>query len=250
MAKLFYQNAGGGNLNVYDDPQVLVQSDLQAQDTALDEIIALSDTLRTFLAQGGIPGLGIPGGFSDLASFDSYLEDESERIKDILDYFDYGTRVENLTVRDGEWVVPEALESVSDEAPGEEGTKSIDGDNGTWWQSNASGTRTIVFRVKSYKKKFEQIRLRISNANEDRAELQNVTVKAAAALVNIDDAGNTIGTGVNFDHGGDNWMEYVFPTKKRARYLKLEIPGSLHSNPDQVRIREIQVFTGIHNHDK
>lgn len=252
MAKLFYQLGGGGGtlLNVYDSPQVLVQSDLQNSRDVLQEITTLTDATRLALAQGGIPSLGIPGGFQSLTDFDTYLDDELERYLDILDYFSYESTVENLTVRDAAWFLPEALESVSAEEVGAEGALSIDNDNGTWWQSDASGTRTIVFRVRSHQKKIEGLRLRVSNASEGRAQLQNVTIKASAALATIDNVDNVQATGVNFTWGGSNWIEYTFPTAKTGRYLKLEVPSSLHSNPDQVRIREINVRVGIINHDK
>lgn len=251
MAKLFYQLGGGGGtqLNVYDDPQVLIQGDLEDQLPSLQEIAALSDETRTFIASSGLASLGLQPQNS-LADFDDVVNDEIERLQDILDYFDYESKVENLTVRDGEWIVPVALESVSHEEVGSEGILSIDGDNGTWWQSETSGTRTIVYRIQDWRKTCEKIRLRISNSGEGRVQLQNVTIKASQNINLIDDPGNVIDTEIDFVWGGSNWMEHTFTNKKRAKYLKLEVATSLHSNADHVRIREIQVRTGITNHDK
>lgn len=253
MAKLFYQLGGPGQLNIYDDPQQILQTDLENTRDVLAELLSLSDLTREALAQGGVPALGIPGSFESLSQFDDYLSDERDRILDVLDYFGYETRVENLTVRDAAWYTPEAIESVSHENVGEEASNAIDGDFGTWWQSDdASGNpRTIVFRVRSYPKKFMGFRLRISNAGEGRVQLQDVTIKSSGALAMIDDPGNVVEAGVDFAHDGDAWMEYNFAMGAGGRrYLKLEIPASLHADPDQIRIREIEVRVGITNHDK
>lgn len=253
MAKLYYQLGGPGQINVYDDPQVLSQNDLIGQRDALSEILGLSDVFRSALAQSGIPFFGIPGGHNTLADFDDFINEELDRLNDVLDYFSYSSRVEELTVRDNAWFTPEAVVDVSHEEVGNEAVNAIDGDFGTWWQSNEGGTdpRTITFRVRSYSKKIEGIRLRISNPGEDRAELQDVTIRASKALAMIDDPGNVFASGIDFSHDGDAWMEHIFASPAHGkRFIKLDIPSSLHSNPDHVRIREIEVRVGTTAHNK
>lgn len=250
MAKLWYQLGGPGQINVYSDPQVLNQANLQTELATFQAIQGLDDQFRTWIASSGLAAAGIPGGFPDLQSFDDFLDDEVDRLADVLDYFDYEARQESITVRDGDWFVPEAVESVSDEFNENVAARSIDGDNATWWQSNATGERSIVYRVRSYRKRMSEIRLRISGAGEGRTQLQGLTVRASAALGQIDAPGNVMASGVDLSHDGDAWLEVAFASPKRARFIKLETSGSLHSNPDQVRIREIQVRVGVTNHDK
>lgn len=261
MAKLFYQLGGAGVLNVYDDPQVLQQTDLEDQRDALVEIQGLSDELRGFLAQGGIPGLGIPGGFPDLATFDAAVDDDVDRLKDILEYFNYESGSANLTVRTGDWFTPEAVEVPLPDFTGVgfEPDKAIDviggdpddPDHSTWWQSEINGTREIIFRIRDFPKKIEGIRLRVSNSGEGRSQLQNVTIKAAGSIANLDNVGNTFATDVDFTWAGSNWIEHTFASAAFSkRYIKLEVATSLHSNTDHVRIRSIQARVGITNHDK
>lgn len=249
MAKLFYQNAGAGFLNVYEDPLLEDEAALTALLPQLQEVQALSDSLRGVIAQGGIPQLGLASAGS-LEAFDDALVDEIERVQDILDYFSYETRVENLTVRDGLWITPVALESVSDENVGEEGVLAVDQDFGTWWQSDASGLRSIVFRVRDHRKMVEGLRLRCPSTDE-RCQLQGVTVRGAAALALIDDPGNVLDTNVDFTYAGNIWIEHTLAQKKRLRYLKLDVSQSLESSgTDSLRIREIEVRAGITNHYK
>lgn len=252
MAKRYYQLAGGGTqLNVYDDPQMLDQAALQGQLDAFVLFRSLDDTARGFLAQGGIPGAGIAGGWPDLASFDAYLDGEIDRLRDVLDYFSYESRVENLTVRDGAWVTPEALSSVSHANVGEPGTNTIDGDFGTWWQSDQAGVRSIVWQVRPYPKHILGVRFRVPNTDV-RAQIQNVTIKAAGGLPLIDDPGNVVETGVDFTYLGDIWVEHMFPPPGvfSKRWLKMEFSQSLHVlDADQVRIREVEVRVGVTNHE-
>lgn len=218
MAKLFYQLGGPGLLNVFEDPQVEDQAALQTLLPKLQEIQALSDELRADIAFNGIPSLNLSGA-PDLATFDDLLTDEVERVQDILDYFDYDTRAESLTVRDGAWITPEAVESVSHEETGNEATLSIDNDFGSWWQSNDSGVRTIVYRVRGYRKRITGFRVRVPTPADLRSQLQNVTVSAAAARSQINEPSNVLETGINIVELGSAWVEHTLAQAKRARFL-------------------------------
>lgn len=249
MAKQFYQLIGGTNIVVWDDPQDLTtQAELQAQVDALLPFQGLSDGARTLLAQGGVPGAGIPGGFPDLASFDTFLTDEIERLQDIVDYYDYDSKQETISsVRDGAWYVPEAIEAFSDETVGNEASLSIDGNNATGWQP-ATEPASITYRVRTHRKNFEGIRLWIPN-NTLKTELQGLTIRASQALGMIDDPANVMATGLDLSYSGTAMQEILFGSKKRARYLKLDIDGSNHAQ-NQILVRTIEVRVGVFNHDK
>lgn len=250
MAKVNYQLANGGTeLHIEDDAQVIVLSDLQGQLTAFQTIASLDDQTRTWIATSGLASAGVPGGFPDLGSFDEFIEDEVDRLRDILDYPSYETAQVSKTVLDGAWQTPVAIESASHEEVGSEATQAIDGEFDQWWQSNTSGVRTLVVKLRDYKKRYSKLRLRILGG-DDRTKLQDVTLKMSVALVMIDEPQSIIAQNVDFDHQGAAWTEFVFPNKKNGKYLKLEMATSLHSNPDELRIRELELFATITNHDK
>lgn len=252
MPKLFYQLADADTLSVYADPAVEEQADLQAALPPLQEIQGLSDATRALIAASGIPSLQIPGQ-PDLASFDAALDDEIDRIRDVLDYFSYDTGQETFgNVAQGAWYTPDAIESVSHENVGEEATLAIDDDFSTWWQSDdGSSTREIIFKLRDYPKKIERIRVR-APVTDLRAQIQGVTIKASKALAMIDDPDNTLDAGVNFTYIDNIWLEHTLAAvKANARYIKLEITQSLFvADPAQVRIREIEVRVGTRFHNK
>lgn len=252
MAKLFYTTgAGGTQIEAINDLQIYTKEDLETQFSSSQMILDLGEELRGYLAQGGIPGLGIPGGFPDLNSFDSYLEEDRDRILDMLDYFTYELEAAPFNVRTGDWFTPIEVYDVSGELSGSEAFHAIDGAVGeSWWQSDVkvSGSHYITFKVRDYQKKISKIRLR-TTSGDLRAQLQGVTIRTTNNPGNIDEPSQIAASDVNFTYVDDNWMEYEFPSKKTAKYLKLDISGSLNSN-DEVRIREIQVRVEIINHER
>lgn len=255
MARLYYHPINGGDdIEVYDDPQILNKADLELQRDALLDVQGLTDELRTLIASNGLASIGLPsfaGQADPLSMFDDYVQDELDRLLDVLDYFDYTTSSARISIAEHQWITPIAIESVSDENVGEEATLAIDEDFGTWWQSDAVGTREIVFELRGYPKKIEQVRLR-APVSDLRAQLQGVTIKAAKALAMIDAPGNVLDTDVDFTYVDNIWLEHVLTTPKfNARYIKLEVATSLHvANPEQVRIREIEVRVGTRNHER
>ena len=246
MGLHYEPKAGGTELHVTKDPQVLTVASMQDELTMFTEVRGWSDASRTALAQGGIPSLGIDGGFQSLEDFDTYLEKEFDRLADILDYFGYDSRVEQMTVRDGDWFVPDSVEDFSAENVGEETPFAIDGDNSTWWQFD--GAADITFKVRDHKKMITGLRLR-TTSGDLRCQLQGVDIYASQGIGAIDDPGNLLDSGIDFTYAGEAWMEHVLSKKKRARYLKLVIPASLNGS-GHVRIREFNVRVGITNHDK
>lgn len=262
MANLFYDPINGGvDLQVYKDPQVLPRADLESERDTLNAILGLDDALRTTIASNGLASIGLPsfvGQPDPLASFDAWVDDRLNVVLDVLDYFDYDSGDAGLVVRQPTWFTPIA---VADPQPDDNGVDVAanmidktgpgedDLDHGTWWQSETPGTREVILEVRAHRKKFDGIRVRVPNTDQ-RAQLQNVTIKAAAVTATLDNPSNEVASGVNFTYVDNIWVEYMFPRSVFGRrYVKLEIPESRHSTPAEVRIRSVQVLAGIWNHD-
>lgn len=248
MAKKFWQIVNGGaDIDATADPVTFNVAQMQADLPKLQEVETLSDELRAVLAVQGLLGLGIPAQ-SDLASFDSLLTDEIERLQDLLDYVDYETKQETIfSVADGAWYEPEAVEAVSAE---EEGAAilAIDGDNATGWRTNATPA-SITFRLRSYRKNVESIRLWIP-ALTLPTELQGLTIRASQALSQIDEPQNVVKSGLNLVHSvGAAFQEIPWDFKKRCRFIKLDIEGSNHVGGD-VMIRSIEARVTTFQHSK
>lgn len=248
MAKQFYQKSNG-DLVVWGDPQNLSeQAVLQERIDALTPFQALPDEARTLLAQGGVPGAGIPGGFSDLASFDTWLNDELERLQDVVDYYGYQVKQETLgNVCDGDWFAFEAVEAFSNETPLFEAGRAIDGENSTDWRP-LTAPASITLRLRAYRKNVESIRLWIPN-NTLMTELQGLTIRAAQNLGQIDEPRNVVASDLNLSYDGAAWQTVPFDFKKRCRYIKLDITGSNHV-ANAIAIRNIKARVVTFNHDK
>lgn len=246
MAKQFYQKVAD-ELVSWDDPQNLTtQADIQARIDALTPFQGLADGARELLAQGGVPGAGIAGGWPDLASFDDYLNDEIERLQDIADYYDYQVKQETIgNVADGAWWAFESVEAVSDESIGA-AALAIDAENSTGWETNVLPC-SITLRLRDYRKNVESIRIWCPN-NTQKTFLNGVTVRAAQALNMIDDPSNVVASGVSVAHDGQAWQEVPFDFKKRCRYVKLDITDSQHAS--NVLLRNIEARVTTFNHEK
>ena len=246
MAKQFYQKVADALVS-WDDPQNLTtQAALVAQYEALQPFQQLSDASRTLLAQGGVPGAGIPGGFPDLASFDDWLTDEIERLQDLADYYDYSVKQETIgNVADGAWYTFEAVEAVSDESIGA-AALAIDADTATAWETDALPC-SITLRLREYRKNVESVRIWCPN-NTQKTWLNGVTIRAAQSLAMIDDPSNVVASGVDVEFDATAWQEVPFDSKKRCRYVKLDITDSQHASNVQLRSIEARVTT--FNHEK
>lgn len=262
MANLYYDPINGGvDLQVWKDPQVVTRESLEDERDALLNIQGLSDELREIIAANGLSSIGLPsfiGVPEPLTSFDQYIEDELDRLRDVLDYFEYESGQADFSIRTGDWFLPEAVESFTDDNGSDVVTNAIDAANGgdpdpndpensTFWQSEISGTRQITFRLRDYSKRVEGIRLRTNNG-DTRSQLQDLTVRASNALGMIDDPGNIMVSGVNVNDAR-GWFEINF-TKHKCRYIKIEAATSNFGTPDVLRIRSMQVRVGITNHDR
>ena len=130
---------------------------------------------------------------------------------------------------------------------GFEAANAIDGDNGTGWQPGAEPAE-IVFRVRDYVKNIEAIKLWIPN-NTLRTYLSGLTVKAAQNLSQIDEPSNVMVDNVTLTHQPGQALQTVaFASKKRARYVKLEITGSAHAqNEIEIRTFLARVVTTQHS---
>ncbi len=267
MAKLMYNPINGGTaIEKYDDPTVDQKVDLEATRNDLMTLAGLADEIREDIARSGITlnlsGSSFPpfpGSVDETAleQFDAALASEYDRVRDVLDAFDYDkgpAPIGNVALND--LFLPIAVEDVSDEAVGNEAVFAIDAVGGgspdpndplntTYWLSSTPGLRIITFQIRDYPKKLEGIRLK-TNSTDDRALLQDLTVKAAKVVGQLD--ANIVASGVNLDDSA-GWFDIAF-TKQNARFVRLECSESLFSTPDVLRIRSIQALVGITNHDK
>lgn len=245
MAKNFYQkDANPDLLNVWADPDTEDVAARALDLAPLQQLQALPDEARGRVAAGGVPGF-VPAQ-PDLASLDAWLEDEVERILDLQDYQDYSVKQETVgNVCDGDWFVPEAVEAFSSETPTFEAALAIDGVNSTGWQP-LTAPASITFRLRTYRKNVESIRLWIPN-NTLVTELQGLTIRAAQSLSQIDAPGNVVASDLDLSHDGSAWQTIPWDFKKRCRYIKLDIDGSNNiANTIAVRSIEARVITFQH----
>lgn len=246
MAKKFWQIANGGaDLEVTADPITFNVAQLQVNLPQLQEIQGLSDELRSVIAAQGLTSLGIPAQQS-LEAFDDLVTDEVERILDLVDYPTYQTKQETLgNVADGAWWEPEAVDVVSAQEIGA-AALAIDGQNSTGWRT-AMLPASITFRLRSYRKNVEKIRLWVPN-NTPPTELQGLTVRGAQALAMIDEPQNVLVASANLSFDGTAWHEVPFDggARKRLRYIKLDVAGSNHVSDVMIRGIEARVTTFQH----
>ena len=155
-----------------------------------------------------------------------------------------------MTVRDGAWFEFEALENAPPEEAGNEALLLVDGDPSTYWQSNQAGVKTIDMRLRTYNKRVSMFRFRTPNITDVRSQWQDFTIRGAQSIAKLDDADNILATGVDLVHpGAGSWIEYTLPSIKKLRYVRFEVATSLHRNPDQIRMRQIEARVVITNHD-
>lgn len=242
MAKRFYQPLGTpvDQLNLFIDPTLYTQAQDNIDLTEITEIQGLSADTRELIATAL--------GFSDLATYDDFLQDQEWEIRDRLDYYSlYENRVENITVRDGAWFTPEAVESFCGEHTTNVAANSIDGVNTTIYQHNVNHAHNIVYRLRSYPKKITKVRFRYGSAEPDRERLNNLTIKAARALSQIDESSNILESNLNivWPTPGGVWVEHTLATPKvNVRYIKLETADTDHpSNHWQIREFAVRVVT-------
>lgn len=237
FAAQYEPKAASTELAVIRDKATFVKADDQADLDIITEKQGLSDATRATLT----------GGLS-LADYDDLLEEQSDILRDRLDYYDYDTIVKNRTIADGAWFSPIEVSAgvLCGEDVGNEASKAIDGNSVTFWRHSTNEQHVIVFKLRDYPKKIEKIRF-LYGANESaRERLNNMDVHAAKGLANLDNAENILETGINIAWptpiAVDTWVEHTLASKKlKARYIKLVIDDTDNAQ-NQVQIREFEVW--------
>lgn len=234
LGRWFEPRAGGTRLQVIRDKFNFDKADDEARLAVINEIQALSDSARQLVA-GGTP----------LADFDTDLQLEEWQIRDRLDYYDlYSNRQETITVRDGAWFTPDAVESFCGESGTDVVGQSIDGLNNTIWRHTVNERHNVIYRLRDYPKKISKIRFRYANNEPDRERLTSLDVHASKNLNRIDDVESILEQGINISWpvgAGNTWVEHVLAQKKaNARYIKLSFTTD---DPNNVMaIREFAVW--------
>lgn len=244
MAKRLYSEVTAGEeLGIFDDPPIFNKTDDTAALADIVEIRGLAASIRT--------RLGACGGFS-LSEYDDYLEEQFEDLSERLDYYDYATTTKNITVLDGAWFSPDAVESFGGEDVGNEATRSIDGMNNTFWRDSVNHQHHIIYQLRDHTKKISKIRFRYGASESARERLNNMDVHSSKVIEKIDDEENILETGINISWptgAGEVWVEHTLATKKHsARYVKLVIDDT-DNGSNHVQIREFEVWVEPRNPD-
>lgn len=238
VVRLYEPFASGTKLRLYIDPQEFVLADDAARVVVIDEFQALGDDARTEIA--------LCKNAPDLATFDQQLNDEESELLDRADYVNYQTRVHQITVADHDWLTPIAVDAASlcGEEVGQEAVRAIDSDPATFWRHSTDHPHVIVFKLRQHTKKIAAFRL-LYGANESaRERLNDITVRAAKALANIDDSDNLLEAGINPTYptgiSVDTLVEHTLAKKKnKARWIKVEI-GNTDNGQNQAQMRGIE----------
>ena len=231
MAIRFYRpKEAGTKLDLYIDPAEYSEAQDQLDLALVEEIQASSDPIREQLA--------VANGFANVGDYDAWLEDQIDELKDRLDYYSYENRDEVIPVRDGDWFTPEAVEAVCGEETGSGwvAANMIDDDTQTWWQHNDDEPHEVTLRLRDYRKRVSKIRIR--RGNNVRSQLNNLDVRAAMTIANLDNPESLRATGVELTVAQD-WNEIDFTSPRNCKYIRLTGFGSAQAD-DEARIRRIE----------
>lgn len=239
MARRYYERiSAGAELQLWSDPRTFVKADLEAEVAELEVIMAYPDEIRERLAGCN--------GFQTLDDYDDHLDDLWNQNKDILDFFDYDAGTVNITIREGAWFLPIAVEDVSGEDVGNEAALAIDGDNGTFWQHSVDQPHQITFRLRDHNKRISKLRFR-RNTNA-RSELTNLTVQIAKSIPGLDNPNNLALENFTPTWVDSDWTEVVLTSKQFGKYIRLTGFGS-NNNNNEARIREIEAWVETREYD-
>lgn len=235
--KQWYEHISGNTeMNLIQDPLVFDKTDDIAKLAVITEFQALSITARTEIADAD---------GQSLAEFDDELEKEGWKLNARLLFYDFPTRVLNLTIKDGDWFTPEAVETSCGASGGNAAANSIDENNTTFWRHAVDEQHSITYRLREFPLKISKIRFRYNTSEPVNEQLDTLTIRASRALGKIDDAGSLIESGLNITWptgAGSTWVEHTLASKKvSVRYIKLEEFGSAHAS-NTIQIREFAVF--------
>lgn len=232
--RLWEEITAGTDIKLWVDPEIYNKTAVTSERNYFQDILDASVALRTELAQCQ--------GYEDLESFDSFTQDRIDSANDLLDSFDYVTKVQNLTVKDGAWFSPDSIQSVESEDVGNEASRSIDGNTVTFFRDSVNHQHVIIFKLRDYPKKISKIRFWYTGSARER--INNMDVHAANAVPNIDEPENILETDINLDWGvvNDVWIEHTLASKKnKARYIKLVVDDTDNGN-NHIQIREFEVW--------
>ncbi len=238
MVQRYYERKDGQippKMKLWADPAEYVEADLQAIIDAREPLLALDDASLALVAP-------IQGGTVD--DLRAAWQQDVDTAHDILDFFDYEKTTINLSVADGAWFTPEAVEMVCGEEVGNEAALMIDGNNTTYWQHDADEAHQVDLRLRNYSKKMTGLRIR--RQTNERSALNNLDIYVASSLGGLDNPEQLAISGVTLSVDND-WNEIVFPSPARGKYIRLSGFGSAHAG-NEVRIREIEARVIVHEY--
>lgn len=237
MAKRLWERiTAGTDIKLWIDPEPYNKTADTTEQARLQAIRDAADAVRTELA-GCL-------GYPDLTSFDDFIQDQIDEIKDRVDYYDYDTQVTNITNHVGAWFSPDSIHSVLDEDVGNEASKSIDGNTVTFFRDSTNHQHIIVFKLRDYAKKIAKIRFWYGSGESARERLNNMDVHAAQSANNLDNPENILEIGINISWPtpGGVWVEHTLSSKKnKAKFIKLVIDDTDNGN-NHCQIREFEVW--------
>lgn len=237
MPSRWYQpQSASTELNLFIDPTLYIETEDEDNLADLQSLQACDDFVRQQLAEFSI--------FPTLETYDADIQDQVHDIQDRLDYYSYDTRVQNLTVADGAWYSPIAVESVLGEDLGDEAVDSINGNQSDFWRDSTNHQHEIIYELRGYPKKISKIRFFYGSGESARERLNNMDVHAARSVVNLDEPENILETGINISWPtpGGVWVEHTLASKKnKARFIKLVIDDT-DNGANHCQIREFEVW--------
>lgn len=232
--RLYEPKAAGAELQLWADPQRYVKIELEEELSALEELIALSPEARE-LANGQL----------DREDWDEFSAAQRARLKNLIDFFDYDTKVVDLTVADGAWFQMEAVEDFCGEEAPRPAVDSIDGDTGTFWQHDQDHAHQITWRLRDYEKRVSKVRVWLG-ANA-RSKLNNLDIYVANSVGGLNLPTNLAITGASISTA-DAWNEIDFTIEQVGQFVRFTGFGSQNS-VDESRIREVEAWVETIEYD-
>jgi hypothetical protein len=231
MAKKFYWKKSADTIAFVSISDNINKADLQTELVTISNELGRPDEEKLLSLEAG----------QSIVTLDEYNDNitkESDRVSEILDYFDYNTTTFTADEITNLYMTPDAIVSFCAEDVGFEASKSIDDDNGTWWQDSTNHTHEIIYRIRDYPKRV--IGFQIRRDNNDRSELTNLEARVANSLGGLNNDDNILVTGATLPTPAD-WNEIAATKKQTGEFIKLTYDSANADN--EARIREIQVLT-------
>jgi len=248
MAQEFYERKSATKIFRWQVVEEIIKDDVVGDINELKELEALSDGTKEQLLDKAPELVGPnPDQTKTLVeNFDVTIKKKREKFQDLLDYWDYdrlpASGIEEIQAS---WIDLHKLAggsgSVIHDFCGEDVSfevgRVIDGAIGTHWSHDVDERHSVTIDM-TYQKVIDGIRIWIPN-DTTRFQLSDVVIRCAASIGNINTPENLIASGVSLA-GDASWAEYIFPSKKRTRYIRLENIDTDHVS-NSIRVREIEV---------